>query len=196
MPGPMRIISARDHRRMPWKNGGGVTTEIAIAPQGAALDAFDWRISTAHVASDGPFSLFPEIDRTLAVLTGEGVILDIAGRGSARLDRATPPYAFPGDVPIASRLIGGAIDDLNVMTRRGRFRHHLTRRAVAEPFSLERRGDVTVVVLAGADAVATGGGETFAIADGDSVIVDSGEDRVVIAPRAPAQLHIVDLWRC
>ncbi len=66
----MRMIRSSDYRRMPWKNGGGETVEIAIAPAGASLDAFDWRISMACVASSGPFSRLPGIDRTLAVLAG------------------------------------------------------------------------------------------------------------------------------
>ena len=49
----------------PWKNGGGCTTEIAIAPPGASLDAFEWRISLATIAASGPFSAFPGVDRTL-----------------------------------------------------------------------------------------------------------------------------------
>ena len=50
---------------MPWKNGGGETAEIAVSPPGAALDDFDWRLSMARVETDGPFSAFPGIDRTL-----------------------------------------------------------------------------------------------------------------------------------
>jgi len=54
----MKLIPADAMRRMPWKNGGGVTTEIAIAPEGATLDNFDWRVSTAQVDAAGPFSRF------------------------------------------------------------------------------------------------------------------------------------------
>jgi len=61
----MKILRSADHKRMPWKNGGGETVEIAISPQGAGLADFDWRVSMATVASDGPFSVFPGIDRTL-----------------------------------------------------------------------------------------------------------------------------------
>lgn len=192
----MRIVRARDYWRTSWKNGGGVTAEIAVAPQGAALDAFDWRISTAHVSGDGPFSFFPDIDRTLAVLNGEGIILDIAGRGDVRLDRTSAPYAFPGDVAVASRLIGGAIDDLNIMTRRGRFRHHLTRLAVVGSCALERRGDVMAAILIGADAIATRGDAALVMADGDSAIVDDGDHPIVVAPRGPALLYVADFWRC
>src|SRR5580704_9253002 len=76
----MRLLPAGQHRRMPWKNGGGETTEIAVAPEGAGLDALDWRVSMARVATDGPFSAFPSIDRTLSVLAGVGIALAIAGR--------------------------------------------------------------------------------------------------------------------
>ncbi|TIV74879.1 MAG: HutD family protein, partial [Mesorhizobium sp.] len=31
----MRILRAADYRVMPWKNGGGTTTEIAVSPDGA-----------------------------------------------------------------------------------------------------------------------------------------------------------------
>ena len=68
----MRILRAESYRRMPWKNGGGETTEIAVSPEGAGLDDFDWRVSMARVESSGPFSLFAGIDRTLAILEGEG----------------------------------------------------------------------------------------------------------------------------
>jgi hypothetical protein len=60
------LLRAADHRTMPWKNGGGETTEIAVSPPHAGLADFDWRISMAKVASDGSFSIFPEIDRTFS----------------------------------------------------------------------------------------------------------------------------------
>lgn len=118
-----RIIRRATCRVMPWKNGGGSTTEIAVSPPGVALDRFDWRVSMADVASDGPFSTFPGIDRTLAILSGEGLLLDIEGRPAVALRQADAPLGFPADVPTSSRLLGGPVTDLNVMTRRGAFSH-------------------------------------------------------------------------
>ena len=69
---------------MRWKNGGGETAEIAVSPPGAALDAFDWRLSMAKVETDGPFSAFPGIDRTLAILEGEGIRLSVGGEPPLR----------------------------------------------------------------------------------------------------------------
>lgn len=55
----MKSLHARDYKRMPWKNGGGETVEIAIFPADASVETFEWRISMATVANDGPFSIFP-----------------------------------------------------------------------------------------------------------------------------------------
>jgi environmental stress-induced protein Ves len=122
-----RIIRAADCRRMRWKNGGGETAEIAVFPAGSRLDEFDWRISMAQVEADGPFSTFPDVDRTLAILEGEGISLDIEGRGVFGLTARSDPLSFPADAPTNAKLITGPITDLNVMTRRGKAVHALTR---------------------------------------------------------------------
>ncbi|EJC85242.1 hypothetical protein Rleg4DRAFT_7774 [Rhizobium leguminosarum bv. trifolii WSM2297] len=123
----MRILRAGDYKRMPWKNGGGETVEIAVSPEDAGLAGFDWRVSMATVATDGPFSIFPGIDRTLAILDGNGMTLDIDGSAPVLLTTASDPLAFPADIPVAARLRDGAITDLNVMTRREGFGHTLIR---------------------------------------------------------------------
>jgi environmental stress-induced protein Ves len=74
------------------------------------------------VASDGPFSSFPEIDRTLIVVEGAGIELNVEGV-PFQLDRASPKLSFAGDDITIGRLLSGPIRDLNVMTRRGHFRH-------------------------------------------------------------------------
>ncbi len=51
----------------PWKNGGGMTADVAASPPGAGMDGFDWRVSIARVEADGPFSVFPGVDRTMAL---------------------------------------------------------------------------------------------------------------------------------
>jgi uncharacterized protein len=123
----MRIIRAGEGKTTPWKNGRGSTTEIAISPAGASLDDFDWRVSMARVASDGPFSDFAGIDRTLAVVKGTGLVLMIGKDAPVTLSSGSDPVSFRGDTPTSARLTAGEITDLNVMTRRDRFRHRLTR---------------------------------------------------------------------
>lgn len=108
----------------PWKNGGGSTREIACSPSGSSLDTFDWRVSLATIASDGPFSRFPGIDRVLVLLSGSGLHLRSA-TGAAetvdeRLTTASPPLGFAGETPLHGTMIGGPSTDFNVMTRRTR----------------------------------------------------------------------------
>ncbi len=121
--GDLRVLDAAGYRRMPWKNGRGETTEVAVFPAGAGLDDFDWRVSMARVATAGPFSRFEGIDRTLCLLEGDGIDLAIAGRGAVRITTESGPFVFPGDVETEGMLVGGPILDLNVMSRRGRSRH-------------------------------------------------------------------------
>jgi environmental stress-induced protein Ves len=129
----MQILYARDRVVSPWKNGGGTTTEVAAFPPGASLENFGWRVSIAQVARGGPFSQFPGIDRTLAMLDGR-MALTIAGRGIFELSADTPPVAFPGDVATGAALVAGPVTDLNVMTRRGAFTARMTRHRGAIAF--------------------------------------------------------------
>lgn len=123
----MQILRAENYRRMPWKNGGGETAEIAVFPPDAPLDAFDWRISKATVACDGDFSLFQGVDRTLTILSGAGMILTVDGQPEVTLTRKSDPLAFRADVATSAVLVDGTVIDLNVMTRRGRLRHSVHR---------------------------------------------------------------------
>lgn len=121
----MKLLRAADRRTMPWKNGGGSTAEIISRPEGAGLDAFDWRVSIATVESDGPFSVFPGIDRTLAMIEGAGIELAVEGRPPVSMGWGGEPALFPGDVAASAKLRRGPIRDLNVMSRREAFTHRM-----------------------------------------------------------------------
>ena len=119
-----RLLKPADYVRMPWKNGGGHTTEIAAHPGGGTLATFDWRVSIAEVVADGPFSRFPGVDRIIVLLSGAGMRL--AGDAHAAELRAPyEPYAFSGDDAIACALVAGPVRDFNLMSRRGRMRGHI-----------------------------------------------------------------------
>lgn len=127
----MRIARRAGHKRMPWKNGQGLTEEVQVWPKGSGIDGFDWRLSIAHIGADGPFSVFPDVDRTIAGLDGAGMILDLPDGGRVDLRPNGAPFAFPGDWSISSRNLGGTTIDLNVMTRRGRCAHEMRRLRLA-----------------------------------------------------------------
>jgi environmental stress-induced protein Ves len=183
----MRIIRAADCLVMPWKNGGGTTTEIAVAPEGASLDDFDWRISMAHVGQDGPFSSFPGIDRTLSVLTGAGITLDFGDGEQIRLDRASAPYPFAADRAVDGVLIDGPIDDLNVMSRRGRWRHRVER--LARAGSVSASEGLLVLVARKGDWQVNGA----VLTAGDSAILDAPGRVELVVSASEAELYAVRL---
>jgi uncharacterized protein len=113
-----RVLRAADRAAVPWKNGGGVTREVAVSPAGAGFDDFDWRVSIADVREAGPFSRFEGIDRIMAILDGR-LSLIFPDR-TVTLDTQSAPLAFAGEAPCEGRPLGGPARDLNVMTRRGR----------------------------------------------------------------------------
>ncbi|WP_128935484.1 HutD family protein [Bradyrhizobium zhanjiangense] len=193
----MKIVRANECRRTPWKNGGGSTTEIAISPPGASLNAFDWRISMGHIASDGPFSEFPGIDRTLAVVGGNGLSLTIGSAQPVVLDRNTAPVSFPGDTPTSARLLAGEIVDLNVMTLRDQFEHRLLQ--VRQPIDCDFIGYDVAVVVAPFDDVCLYSADSKAttLACGDAAILMRETDfKCQIAPAAAAACYLVVLRQC
>lgn len=109
---------------VPWKNGGGTTQTLASWPPGLDLNGFEWRVSVACIAQAGPFSTFPGVDRVIMLLDGAGVRLRGDGVDHC-LDTPLAPFAFSGDCPVDSELLGGPSSDLNVMTRRGQWRARL-----------------------------------------------------------------------
>ncbi len=171
----MRVLRAENHRRMKWKNGAGETAEIVVFPEDAALDSFGWRISMANVGADGPFSAFEGIDRTLSVLEGEGIVLDIEGRDRLTLTRESLPYSFPADAPTGAFLVDGPIVDLNVMSRRGRFGHKVTRRRLDGALELPARTGTTLLFCQEGRATVENGDERTEIGRFDATVHAGGD---------------------
>lgn len=160
----MRLLPACDRVAQPWKNGGGVTREVAAWPQAAGLDTFDWRVSIAEVAAAGPFSRFEGIDRTLAVLQGR-MRLTFPER-VLELDSAGVPVAFPGETPCEGEPLGGAVIDLNLMVRRGKIRGRMER------LSGTVAAAGKTLVVAQAATVLRIGGKTQSLGPLDAALLD------------------------
>lgn len=167
------FLPQSSYRRMRWKNGAGWTSEIALEPGDDG--EFAWRISIAEIDADSDFSIFPNIDRTLLVLSGGGMILDIAGGASMTLRPLENPFVFPGESIIRARLASGPTRDFNVMTRRTVFTHQLSLHARGRPQHALRNAETATFlhVLEGTlwDAV-----------PGDSWLLPRGADTTVELP--------------
>jgi environmental stress-induced protein Ves len=171
----MKVLRAAGHKRMPWKNGGGETVEIAISPEGAGLADFDWRVSTATVASDGPFSVFPGIDRTLSILEGKGMRLFIEGREPVLLTQESEPLAFAADIAVSATLPDGTITDLNVMSRRGTGRHAVARHFIDGKKSLAFAKGIFLLFCANGALVARTGAQSIELDAGDAMLLEESD---------------------
>lgn len=193
----MHKISLTAAPRMPWKNGGGETIELAVAPPGAGLDDFDWRISCARVAAGGPFSAFPGVDRSLAVLDGAGLRLACGDGATHSLTVDSAPLAFAGELAVEATLLGGPVGDFNLMTRRGRWRHRLARQSQRGERRLAADADLRLVYCAAGELdCALADGRALHLASGEGVLLDRAVDGVALLTARPScELLLGQLWR-
>jgi len=176
---------------VPWKNGGGSTIEIAIGPPDAGFDDFDWRVSLATIAEDGAFSQFPGVDRTLALVDGHGLTLQIDGE-PALISDAEPVIAFDGASEVQARLNRGPTLDFNVMSRSERCWHQFGRRRLSGDSTFVARAEVTVLFLAEGDSLQLASDdERVGLVRYDAVILDQGT--VWTLEAGQATIFIVDV---
>lgn len=151
-----RLLRAHDRPATPWRNGGGVTREVAAGPADAGLADFAWRVSLADVEAGGPFSSFPGVDRIITVVDGPGMELTVDGIAHTVAARFEP-FAFAGDADTDCRLLGGPLVDFNVMTRRDAATARL--RVVREEFAVTPKdgSETLVIVLEGTASLAESG---------------------------------------
>jgi len=159
---------------VPWKNGGGSTTQIAVFPPDAGFEDFDWRISLATIAEDGAFSEFPGIERTLALVDGHGMTLEIDGEATL-LSKADPVAVFDGESRVVAKLNRGPSTDFNVMTRTDRCYHQFGRRVLSGESRFVARAPVTVLFLAEGDALEIcNDAQRISMVRFDAVLLDQG----------------------
>ncbi len=175
------LLSPADHRRVPWKNGGGVTTELAVEPtSGPTSDGrFLWRVSIADVVEAGPFSAFPGYDRLIAVVEGDGMRLSVDGAPPVERRRLDPAFAFPGEATVWCEPTAGPIRDVNLMLDRASATGTLS--LLAGPAGQRAGGDVVLVhALAGCLSVTSDGGDALPVPEGHSLLLRDGAARVEV----------------
>jgi len=174
-----RLVAARDFRAMPWRNGGGTTWEIARG----RIDGLDdgdwhWRFSLAEIAADGPFSVFPHVDRLLSVVAGAGIALTIDGAEPRRLALGDG-IEFRGESAVACALLAGPTRDLNLMVDR--------RVARLVPGGEGRRiaaAEGTIVLYALEEVALRVAAERRIVMEGDAIIGDGGAEASIERGRA------------
>jgi len=152
------ILSPAGYRRMPWKNGGGVTVDIAFEGE-------VWRFSRTPITTAGPFSDYAGYDRLQVLIAGTGLVLE-APEGELDLRRPFQPVRFAGETPITSRLEAGPVEVINLLGDRGRVR-------------------LDLAVMVAGDTQRLGPGLHFAYCPaGEAMLRLSGENHRLVADEA------------
>jgi environmental stress-induced protein Ves len=180
MSGIVRL-DPRAYRRTPWKNGGGVTTDIADeyapgVPPGSWSGTL-WRFGHTQIVLPAPFSDLSGFDRILTVIGGRGLVLQI--EGGAALDVREPfrPVRFRGEDRIVSRLEAGPVTVLNLLA--DRTRHEID--VVILTGGETRPLDATInVVYALEDSAVTAGGNHSLAAD-EALRIDGAGRMLAVA---------------
>lgn len=179
------LIPLAAQRRVPWKNGLGTTREVATWPEDAGVsERFLWRVSVASVTQSCPFSEFHGYERTILLVSGDGFELDFGDAAPARALRAPlEPCTFQGEWRTRCRLLGGPVEDLNVMV--DRTRASATVDVIRETQSRDLGAPVSavVVVAAGGPSEVDVGGRTHALGAGDALRVDGAPGAVAFRPQ-------------
>lgn len=113
--GTAKHLRRHEYVGMPWRNGGGVTYEIAREPRTGT--SFTWRLSLALIERSGPFSIFAGYQRALALVSGDGCLLHGIEPHLVPLRKTGDLRLFPGDVAVTCELVAGPCWDLNLMVR-------------------------------------------------------------------------------
>lgn len=157
----MRIIRKSELVEGRWRNGMGVSWDIASDPPG--LEDFGWRFAIARIDADVPFSNYPGVDRIFTLIEGNGLDLDFVGHPALAVHRRFVPHPYPCDVETFCRLRDGPCRALNLFTRRGRWRAQAD--ILSSAAEVSHPGPILLFALSGAADV-----NGHALAEGDAAI--------------------------
>lgn len=170
------VIPANEYRRVRWKNGTGWTREIARMPD---REDWDWRLSIAEIEQDGPFSVFPGIDRELVLIRGNGLRLRF---GDGEVRDLQPPHErirFSGERVVRGELLEGLTHDFNLMWRRDAIAAELLHRPLVGPmlFFTEPGTSWAIHLLAGQARFDAAAGLPPLFAGDTAILVNDRERR-------------------
>lgn len=186
----MQHLTSGDYAIMPWKNGGGTTTEIAIHPRDTGVrGVFLWRLSIADVASDGPFSRFSGYDRHIMLIEGSGMTLDAGGDGRIVLDRKFQPQRFSGDWTVKGSLRDGPVRDFNLMVWRSFANSRLTVLEIKGRHEFGESGATTLIHVLQGELLA----RSHVVAISDTLVFEAGERAGIEPLGAPALIAVAEI---
>ncbi len=166
---------------MPWRNGGGTTTELVVAPG----ERFRFRASIADVRESGPCSRFDGYDRHIMIVEGKGMTLACGAHGDLELESFVPRL-FSGDWDVHGTLRAGPVRDFNWIVDRSKVRSALEVRLLdARAMVHVPPGSTCVIHVFSGALREAGAGETI-VASEDVELTPLADTRVALAWAHPS----------
>lgn len=177
------LLKPEDYTRSPWKNGGGIFTDIAGAWREDAptrdWNSLLWRFASTPIVAPGPFSHMPGIDRLQMVVDGRGLVLKSPAQDFDEREPFTT-VRFTGETEIVTVLEAGPVAVVNLMARRGAAEIALA--ALREPGERQLAAGTHLVYAARGDCRIRLGLKDFSL---------SHEDTLKVELAGPSQLTLV-----
>jgi uncharacterized protein len=192
-PAMLRLIRQSEMTEGPWRNGMGVSWEIASHKQPVAAE-FSWRFAKARIDRDVPFSIYPGIDRVFMQISGNGLDLEFEGGHILQVHESNVPHAFACDVPLNCKLRGGPCYDLNLFTARGVYEAQASVMKINGMETLDLSNIEAVFFALEGSVVLSGQGGAVQLQTGDAAVA-AMEQGVSTAGNA-ATLFVGVLQRC
>lgn len=168
----MQLIRYRELLPSPWKNGLGLTWEIARDPPGSSGDPFGWRLSRARIGATSRFSAFPGVSRMLALAAGGALELRIDKQPPRILEHPGEWIGFVGEATVEAVPLDGPVEDLNLMLADPALSAEMLYRPLLGALVLLREpGTISALHLLDGSASVQGGGEPD-LAAADTLLVD------------------------
>jgi uncharacterized protein len=92
-------------------------------------------------------------------------------------------------------LLNGPIVDLNIMTRRGRFTHQVTRCAGNETRVVGPVRDTTIVLSRSAGLAISSAGHAVTLGVDDAVVMTRADGELTVTPSDTSEFFVISLWR-
>jgi environmental stress-induced protein Ves len=180
----LTALDPAGYRHMPWKNGGGVTTDIGVSmlPGFAAGDweGIIWRFSRTAIVTPGTFSDLSGFDRELALVAGEGLVLETAD-DEIDVRQVYRPVRFAGETAIVSRLEAGPVEVVNLIGDRTRVGIDLA--CLSDGAASARPAGIHILYAAAGSCQLAIDGKACEIAAGHAVRIEASVEFAVASRR-------------
>ncbi|PZO04060.1 MAG: hypothetical protein DCF30_01235 [Hyphomicrobiales bacterium] len=193
-PPTLTPLPPESFRSKPWKNGGGITLDIADASHPGAdpagWEGMIWRLGRTAIVQPGPFSDLTGYERLQAVIVGSGLVLDGAD-GEVDLRCPFMPVRYDGGIPLVSRLENGPVEVVNLIADRALCTVDLAVPVAGGMTPLS--GGIHILYAPGEAVRGRCDGEAFVVEPGHALRIDADADGALTVEAGQALLATIRL---